>query len=216
MRQKGGAGRARTRTYEFRAKGEDHHAKVLIDFEDTFSGAKRTISLKLPELTSEGHLAVRERKLDVTIPKGVREGQHIRLNGQGGPGYGGGEAGDLYLEIAFNPHPVYSADGADLYVELPVAPWEAALGAKVNAPTPGGVVDLNIPAGSKQGRNLRLKGRGIPARTPGDLYVTLQIALPPASEPKAKQLYEQMAKDLDFDPRADLMRRAGQGAKSRA
>lgn len=209
----GGAG-PRTRA-QFRAKGEDHHAKVMIGIEDAFHGAKRTISLKLPELMGDGHLMLRERRLDVTIPKGVQEGQHIRLRGQGGPGLGGGEAGDLYLEIAFAPHPVYGTEGADLYVDLPVTPWEAALGAKVKAPTPGGVVDLNIPPDSKQGRKLRLKGRGLPGKTPGDLYVTLQIALPPASD-KAKKLYEEMAKELDFNPRERLMRAAGQGAKSRA
>lgn len=212
FRQRGAQGTGSSRrTYDVRARGEDHHAKILIDLEDAINGARRTLSLKLPELTPDGHLVLRERKLEVTIPKGVREGQNIRLKGQGGPGIGGGEAGDLYLEAAFNPHPLYSAQGADLYLELPVAPWEAALGAKVKAPTPGGVVDLNIPAGSKPGRKLRLKGRGLPGKSPGDLYVTLQIALPPA-EGKARKLYEQMQKEIDFDPRAKLMRTAGQSA----
>lgn len=204
---------ARTR---FRAKGQNHHAKVLVDLEDAFHGAKRSIVLKLPELSENGHLAIRERKLNVTIPKGVREGQHIRLKGQGAPGLGGGAQGDLYLEIAFMPHPVYQAEGPDLYLDLPVTPWEAALGAKVKAPTPGGVVDLNIPAGSRQGRKLRLKGRGLPTRPPGDLYVTLQIALPPADSAAAKKLYEQMANELDFNPRKNLMRNARPGEQARA
>lgn len=212
IRQRRGTS-ARTR---FRAKGQNHHAKVLVDLEDALHGAKRTIVLKLPELSENGQLAIRERKLEVTIPKGVREGQHIRLKGQGAPGLGGGEQGDLYLEIAFMPHPVYHAEGPDLYLDLPVTPWEAALGAKVKVPTPGGVVDLNIPAGSRQGRKLRLKGRGFPTRSTGDLYVTLQIALPPVDSAAAKKLYEQMANELDFNPRKNLMRNARQGEQARA
>lgn len=211
QQQRGGSGRT-----QFRAKGQDHHAKVLIDLEDALHGARRTIGLKLPELTGDGHLAIRERKLEVTIPEGVREGQHIRLKGQGAPGLGGGEAGDLYLEIAIRPHPVYGIEGPDLYLDLPVTPWEAALGAKIKVPTPGGVVDLNIPKDSQQGRKLRLKGRGLPGKSPGDLYVTLQIAQPPVDSAVAKKLYEQMAKDLNFDPREKLMRAAGQGEKTRA
>jgi len=209
--QEGGGTRA-----QFCAKGQDHHAKVLIDLEDAIHGAKRTISLKLPELTEDGHLAVRERKLEVTIPKGVRDGQHIRLKGQGAPGLGAGEPGDLYIEIVFKPHSLYSAEGSDLYLDLPVAPWEAALGAKIKAPTPGGVVDLKIPSGSKQGRKLRFKGRGLPAKPAGDLYVSLQIALPPGDTAEAKMLYEQMAEKLDFNPRERLMRSVGPSEKARA
>ncbi len=190
----------------FHARGQDHHSKVLIDLEDAIHGAKRLIVLKVPELTQDGHLAIRDRKLEVTIPKGVREGQHIRLKGQGAPGLGDGGAGDLFIEVTFKPHPIYHAEGADLYLDLPVTPWEAALGGKIKVPTPGGVVDLNIPANSKQGRKLRLKGRGLPAKPPGDLYVTLQIALPPADSAKAKELYQTMAQELDFNPRKHLMR----------
>lgn len=190
----------------FHAKGQDHHAKVLIDLEDAFHGAKRTIVLKVPELTEDGHLTVRDRKLEVSIPKGVREGQHIRLKGQGAPGLGEGGAGDLYIEIALKPHPVYQAEGADLHLDLPVTPWEAALGGKVKVPTPDGIVDLKIPEGSRQGRKLRLKGRGFPAKPPGNLYANLQIALPPAGSAKAKELYNKMARELDFNPREHLMR----------
>ena len=198
--------RATNAKARFHAKGQDHHAKVLIDLEDAFHGAKRTIVLKVPELTEDGHLAVRDRKLEVSIPQGVREGQHIRLRGQGAPGLGDGGAGDLYIEIALKPHPVYQAEGADLHLDLPITPWEAALGGKVKVPTPDGVVDLKIPAGSRQGRKLRLKGRGFPAKPPGDFYATLQIALPPADSAKAKELYKRMARELDFNPREHLMR----------
>jgi len=199
------ASHARSR---FHARGEDHHAKILIDLDDAFHGNKRVIVLKVPELTEDGHVVVKNRKLEVTIPKGAREGQHIRLRKQGSPGLGEGSAGDLYLEIAFKDHPLFHVEGADLYLDLPVAPWEAALGGKIKTPTPGGTVDLNIPAGSGQGRKLRLKGRGIPARPPGDLYVTLQIVLPPADTEKAKKLYTTMARELAFDPRARLFQHA--------
>ncbi len=188
----------------FRARGEDHHAKVLIDLEDTFNGATRTITLRMPELTADGHLTTRERSLNIRIPKGVRPGRQIRLGGQGGPGIGGAEAGDLYLEVEIRPHPLYRLDGADIYLDLPVAPWEAALGATVKVPTPAGTVDLRIPAGSNQGRKLRLKDRGLPGRDAGDMYVVVQITLPPAHDERAQAFYRRMQEELAFDPRAKL------------
>ncbi len=146
-----------------------------------------------------------ERRLDVHIPKGIRPGQHLRLSGQGAPGSGGAPAGDLYLEIELNPHPRYRLDGADLYVDLPLAPWEAALGASVDAATPDGTVQLTIPKGSSAGRKLRLKGRGLPARgngAAGDLYAVLTIALPPADNDKARDAYTAMASTFaGFDAR---------------
>jgi len=188
----------------FHAPGQDHHAKVLIDLEDASHGATRTITLHAPALDPRGHVVTRERTLNVRIPKGVRQGQQIRLAGQGTAGIGQGAAGDLYLEIEFKPHPLFRVDGRDLYIDLPVSPWEAALGAKVKLPTPGGVIDLTIPAGSSSGRKLRLKGRGIPGGNPGDLYAILQIALPPADNAKANALYRKMAQELAFNPRAGL------------
>lgn len=188
----------------FHAPGQDHHAKVLIDLEDAFHGATRTITLHAPALDPRGHVVTRERTLNVRIPKGVRQGQQIRLAGQGTAGIGQGAAGDLYLEIEFKPHSLYRVDGRDLYIDLPVSPWEAALGAKVKLPTPGGVIDLTVPAGSSSGRKLRLKGRGIPGGNPGDLYAILQIALPPADNEKANALYRKMAQELAFNPRAGL------------
>ena len=138
------------------------------------------------------------------IPKGVTDGQHIRLKGQGGPGTGRLPAGDLYLEVQFKPDPTYRVAGRDLYLDLPIAPWEAALGASVKIPTPMGPIMLTIPAGSFQGRELRIKGRGIPAAEPGDLYAVLKIVLPPADTDKAKKIYEDMARELAFDPRSKL------------
>jgi len=188
----------------FRMRGEDHHARVLIDLEDSFAGATRSLSLHVPEVTDDGHVITRERTLNVRIPRGIRPGQQIRLAGQGTPGLGGAGSGDLYLEVAFREHPLYRVDGADIYLDLPVAPWEAGLGAKIKVPTPSGAVDLRIPAGSNQGRKLRLKGRGLPVRTPGDLYVVLQVTLPPADSEDAKRLYEQMRDKLGFNPRATM------------
>ena len=188
----------------FRMRGENHHAKVLIDLEDSFSGATRSISLRVPVLTDDGHVTTRDRTLSVHIPKGIRPGQQIRLAGQGGPGLGGAESGDLYLEMEFRDHPLYRVNGADIYLDFPVTPWEAALGAIVKAPTPSGVIDLTIPANSKQGRKLRLKGRGLTGKNPGDLYVVLQVALPPADSDAAKALYKQMENQLGFNPRAAM------------
>jgi len=187
-----------------RARGEDHHARVLIDLADAFHGATRSLTLRIPGFDAQGHWGIRSRTLNVRIPKGVRQGQQIRLSGQGAPGPGGGGAGDLYLEVEFRPHPLYSIEGRDLYLDLPVAPWEAALGAKIKAPTPEGMIDLRVPAGSVNGKKLRLKGRGIPGSPPGDLYAVLQIALPPADSEQAKHLYREMEETLRFNPRAKL------------
>lgn len=195
----GGGGRA-----SFHARGEDHHAKVLIDLEDSYQGATRTITLRVPGVDAQGHVITRERVLNVSIPKGIREGQHIRLNGQGSTGVGEGKAGDLYLEVEFRAHPLYRVEGRDLYIDLPVTPWEAALGATVKVPTLGGIVELKIPEGSVSGRKLRLKGRGIPGDPPGDCYVVLTIALPPADSDAAKDLYRKMAQEMNFNPRTKL------------
>jgi curved DNA-binding protein len=192
----------------FHSKGSDHHAKILIDLEDAMRGATRSISLRVPDVDASGHVTTKERVLKVNIPKGIKQGQHIRLSGQGNPGVGQGKAGDLYLEIEFNPHSVYRVDGRDVYLDLPVAPWEAALGATVKAPTPGGVVDLKIKPGSANASKMRLKGRGIPAsssaNTAGDLYVVLQIALPPATTENEKAAYENMKQAFDFNPRKKI------------
>jgi curved DNA-binding protein len=194
-----GSGRA-----GFHAHGEDVHAKVLIDLEDAYHGATRTLNLQHTELGADGRPQVKQRTLNARIPRGVRQGQLIRLAGQGGAGMGKGKAGDLYLEVEFRPHPFYHVEGRDVFLDLPVAPWEAALGATVKAPTPAGTVDLKIPPGSTGGRKLRLKGRGIPGATPGDFYVVLQIALPPADSAAARTAYREMQQALNFNPRARM------------
>ncbi len=187
-----------------RRKGEDVHARIEIDLADAYTGAQRTISLQMPMQAADGTVQMREKALTVRIPKGVREGQHIRLKGQGQPSIGGGEPGDLYLEVRFRPDRRFRVEGRDVHVDLPVAPWEAALGAKVQVPTPAGTVEMKIPAGSQCGRKLRLKGKGIPGRQPGDLYAVLKVVLPPADSEKARALYEKMRKELAFNPRAEL------------
>ncbi|RTZ66980.1 MAG: J domain-containing protein [Aquificaceae bacterium] len=188
----------------FSAKGDNIRARVVIDLEDSINGATRSFSLQIPEIDEQGHVINKQRTLSVTIPKGIKEGQTIRLAKQGKTGFGGADAGDLLLEIAFNEHAHYTLEGKDIYLNLPVTPWEAALGAKVEVPTPTGKVGMKIPENSQQGRKLRLKERGLPAKAAGDFYVVLQIMLPPASDPKAKALYEKMKNEIDFDPRRYL------------
>ena len=188
----------------FQMRGDDHHARVMVELEDSYNGATRSITLQVSALDDSGRVVTPPRTLKVRIPKGIRRGQQIRLAGQGGAGHGGGEAGDLYLEVDFNPRSHYRVEGADVYLDLPLAPWEAALGATVKVPTPAGVVDLKIPAGSQAGKKLRLKGRGIPAREPGDLYVVLQIALPKAENEEQRRVYQAMKQQFAFNPRAGM------------
>lgn len=185
------------------ANGEDHHAKILIDLEDAYLGAQRTVTLRMPSYDAQGQLVSHERRLDVSIPKGIRAGQNLRLARQGGPGAGKGQPGDLFLEIAFNSHPRFRIDDRDVSVHLNLAPWEAALGAKVETPTPEGPIQLTIPAGSSTGRKMRLKGKGIPGQPPGDLYVILAVALPPAETAAEKEAYVALSRAFTFDPRAD-------------
>lgn len=186
----------------WQARGQDHHAKVMIDIEDSVHGAKRGITLQMPALDDAGQVTLRRHAIEVTIPKGIRAGQQLRLPGQGGAGLGDGPPGDLYLEVEFKPHKLYRVDERDVFLDLPVAPWEAALGATVTVPTPLGRVELRVPAGSKAGQKLRLKGRGLPSQPPGDLYAVLQIALPSADSAAHEKAYRAFADAFDFDPRA--------------
>jgi curved DNA-binding protein len=174
-----------------RRNGEDHHARVLLDLDASLQGGARSLTLE-------------DRTLSVQIPKGILAGQHIRLAGQGVRASGSDKGGDLFIQVEFQPHHLYRVDGRDLAMTLPIAPWEAMLGATVKTPTPGGQVDLKIPAGSHAGSKLRLKGRGIPSSPPGDLYVVLEISLPPAADAKARAAYSAFAAACPFNPRAQL------------
>ncbi|MGH8675461.1 MAG: DnaJ C-terminal domain-containing protein [Burkholderiales bacterium] len=183
------------------AQGGDHHARILLDLEESFTGATRQVSLRVPRIDADGRVVLDTRTLSVKIPKGIREGQIIRLSGQGAASLGAGKPGDLLLEVRFGPHARYRADGRDLLITLPVTPWEAALGAVVPVQLPDGVLNVRIPAGAQSGRQLRVRGKGIPASPPGDLLLEIQVVVPDASTPKARELYETMARELAFDPR---------------
>jgi curved DNA-binding protein len=198
------AQQANQQSAQFNIPGEDHHAKIEIDLVDSYLGAQRSIGLKMPTLDDQGHLRMQERTLEVKIPKGIRSGQHLRLAGQGSPGFGNGKAGDLYLEIVIKPNSLFKVDGKDVMVELNLAPWEAALGATVDLPTPTGKVELNIPANTMAGKKLRLKGKGIPSQEPGDLYAAIRLVTPPAASDSDKEAYQAMAKSFAaFNPRAN-------------
>jgi curved DNA-binding protein len=187
-----------------RDRGEDHHARVTVDLEASLEGGTRSLTLNVPAMGEDGRPRLRQRTLNVKIPRGIQAGQHIRLAGQGETLPGEAQPGDLFLEVGFAPHALYRPEGRDLYLDLPVAPWEAALGASVPVPTPGGTVDLKIPAGSNAGAQLRLRGRGLPAKVPGDLYAVLQVVLPPADSDKARAAYAAFASAASFNPRSAL------------
>lgn len=194
--------RAHQRTHAFR--GEDIHSKIQISLEDAYQGTSRAIQLSMPEVAADGSVQTKLKTLNVKIPAGVTQGQKIRLSGQGSPGTGGAPNGDIYLEIEFQKNPLFHVDGSDIYLTLPIAPWEAALGATIAVPTLGGKVELKIPAGSQTGQKLRLKGRGLPAKPPGDQYVVLQVVVPKAETAATKELYQKMAEQMSFNPREKL------------
>ena len=194
------AGASRRRAHAAPGRGEDLHAKVVLDLEEAWRGGTRMLTLQVPELDAQGRVALRNRTLEVKIPAGVRPGQLIRLAGQGGPGQ---PAGDLYLEVVIRPHPRYRLDGKTLIADLPLAPWEAALGAVVPVTLPdGSTLKVRVPANSQAGQTLTVRGKGLPAREPGDLELQLRVILPSAYDPRARALYEKMAAELrDFDAR---------------
>lgn len=183
-----------------KTRGEDHHARVVLDLEDAWRGARRQITLRSPTLGGDGRVHLVDRTLEVAVPAGVRPGQFIRLAGQGGQG---SPPGDLFLEVQLRPHPHFHVDGATVVAELPVAPWEAALGAVVPVGLPdGSELKVRVPAGAQDGRLLTVKGRGLPGSPPGDLELRVQVLLPSAMDPRARRHYEAMAVDLtDFDAR---------------
>ena len=197
--------------------GQDQHARIQITLENSYLGASRTIELRSPAVSADGSLQTTTRTLEFAVPKGIRGGQHIRLAGQGLPGVGQGHAGDLYLDVEVLPHALYqlnTASPADVFMDLPVTPWEAALGADIEAPTPTGRVELKIPAASVNGRKLRLRGRGLPTtvagRLPGDFYFVLRIVQPDAGSDAARSAYAALASAFaSFKPRAPLVHENG-------
>jgi len=192
---------------DFHGRGQDHFARVEITLEEAYRGGQHPVTLQSPSVDARGGVKGQQRTLNVRIPAGVTEGQQIRLSGQGGQGVGEGGSGDLYLEVHIKPHPLLRHEGRDIYLDVPLAPWEAALGTKITVPTLGGEVETKIAAGARSGQRLRLKGRGLPGSPPGDQYLQLQIVAPEPRTDEQRKLYEQMRDQMDFDPRAHLRRR---------
>jgi curved DNA-binding protein len=191
------------RQHGFLGRGDDSHAQLDVTLEEAFAGAQKTIELARPEVVG-GRVQSRTRTLRVTVPAGVTEGQLIRLAGQGAAGHGADTAaGDLYLKVHLQPHPLYAVDGRDVSITLPLAPWEAALGQAVSVPTLGGPVEMKVPAAARAGSRLRLRARGLPGDPPGDQYVVLKIVVPPVTSARARELYEELRTESDFDPRAE-------------
>ena len=185
-------------------KGRDEHARIELDLADAYHGAEKHITLRGSRINEQGELVADDRTLQVKIPQGVKEGQLIRLAGQGHPGYGGGEAGDLFLEVHLRPDERWHVDGRDVTQKVRVTPWEAALGGSVEVTTPDGkTIAVTLPEGCGHGRKLRLKGRGIPSATaPGDLYLELQVAVPGAITDAQKAAWAALRDAYpDFNPR---------------
>jgi len=189
---------------EMKMRGEDHHAKVMLDIEDSFNGTTKTISLRTVKTDERGRPVLTPRTLSVKIPVGVAEGQTIRLAGQGSAGFGGGPSGDLLLEVQFNSHDKLHVAGRDLHMALRVAPWEAALGCVLPIQLPNGEIKVRVPANAQSGQQLRVRGKGLPSTPPGDLLLDIQVVLPPATTPEARTLYETMSRELAFNPREEL------------
>ncbi len=200
--QQAGAGhRGRT----VRQKGQDQHSKIAITLQEAFHGGERSLTLREPSVDAKTQqVSYQTRQVNVKIPPGVTEGQQIRLTGLGSPGAGGGPNGDIYLEVGFLPHPFYTVEGRDIYLKLPITPWEAALGTEVEIPTLAGSVKLKIAAGAQSGQKMRLKGRGLPGKPAGDEYVLLTIFTPKAENAEQTALYQKMKDTMNFNPRHEL------------
>jgi curved DNA-binding protein len=187
----GGRGRRRSAT----AAGQDQTAEITLSVTEAYHGGRRFITLEGPEGS---------RTLEVSIPAGVTDAQRIRLRGQGRPGIAGGSPGDLYLVVRITPDNRYRLDGRDVYVDLPLTPWEAALGATVAVDTPGGEAKVRVRSGTSSGKRLRLRGRGLPNPhgADGDLYAEVKIVVPRALTPEERRLFEELAATSTFDPRS--------------
>jgi curved DNA-binding protein len=184
--------------------GSDQEAILKISLEKAFQGATESITLQMQSVTPEGQISVQEKNYEVKIPAGMLSGQKIRLAGQGGQGSGGGPRGDLYLKVEIDPHPVYRVNGRDLTVDLPVAPWEAVLGAEVRLMTLAGEVTLKVPPGTQSGRKLRLRGKGMPNPKggTGDLYALVSIVVPKEPSEQERELFEKLQQVSSFRPRS--------------
>jgi curved DNA-binding protein len=203
-RQGGGARRSSA------ASGRDYEAAVRLTFEQAFQGTEIELELSVLEADAEGGLRRVPRRIKVRIPRGVTDGQQLRIPGKGGKGAEGGRDGDLYLDIRVESHPLYRVSGQDVYLDLPLAPWEAVLGTTVNLPTPAGAVSLRVPPGTRAGQQLRLAGRGLSRAdaAAGNLYAIVQIAVPSVVDERERALFKQLAETSNFNPRAHFEREA--------
>ncbi len=205
-----GAGGRRWRTAAGGANvplpGQDYELSASVSLEDAYAGTLIDLDLSLPEFDAEGRMRRVARVLKARVPKGATHGQRLRLPGQGGRGFHGGRNGDLYLTITLLPHRLFRVSGHDLYLDLPLTPWEAALGTSVQVPTLGGAVQLKVPAGLPAEQSLRLAGRGLPkpGGGSGDLFAIPKIVVPPKLTDREQELFKSLADASTFDPRARL------------
>jgi curved DNA-binding protein len=193
----GGGGRS------FRMPGQDYEVTAHLTIEEAARGTELEIPIAATEMTEGGQLRRTTRNVKVRIPKGATDGQRMRVPGKGGPGHGGSSDGDLYVDIRLRPHELFRVDGHDLYLELPVAPWEAALGAEVLVPTLEGRITVKVPPGSRAGQKLRVRGKGLPkpGGNEGDLYTVLQVVTPSVLSERERQLYRDLQAASSFNPR---------------
>jgi curved DNA-binding protein len=201
-----GRGRGGARRPDMPMPGQDFEAAVRVSFDQAYKGTEIELDMAVPEPDENGFLRRVPHKIRVRIPKGVSDGQKLRVPGKGGKGANGGRDGDLYLDIEVQSHPLYRAEGLDLYMDLPLAPWEAVLGASVDVPTPAGRVTLKVPAGTHAGQKLRLSGRGLsrPDGTSGHLYAVAQIVVPTVVDERQRELFTQLKDASAFNPRAHM------------
>ncbi len=188
------------RQQHFRMRGEDIHVTLPLLLEEAYRGGERQLEFSVPEVDEYGLVSHGKKTLKVKIPPGASPDRPLRLRGQGAPGIGGGESGDLLLEIQIAPHPVFALKGRDLYRVLKISPWEAALGTTVEVAGLQGKVKLKVPENSQTAQQLRVKGKGFPE---GDMYVELRVVMPPGHSEKAREMYRQLANESSFNPRSD-------------
>ncbi len=202
----GGGGRGHGRGHTGPVQGRDYEAAVRLSFDQAFHGTELELDLSGAEIGDDGRLRRVPHHIKVRVPRGVAAGQRLRVPGKGGQGVRGGPAGDLYLDIDVEAHALYRVDGPDLYIDLPLAPWEAALGTTIKLPTPAGAVDLKVAPGTRSGQRLRLKGRGLSRGKDdaGHLYAVAQIVMPGTVDERERALYEELGKISAFNPRANF------------
>ena len=206
-----GAGR---RTRQFRMPGQDYEVTTQISLEEAYRGTEVELNLTVPEYDEEGFVRRVPRTFKVRIPKGATDGQRLRLPGRGGKGLEGGRDGDLYLNIEVRPHPLFRVTGHDLYVDLPLAPWEAVLGGTVEVPTLGGPVHLKVPPNARAGQKLRLAKRGLPRPkgAEGDLYAIVHIVVPATTSERERELFKALAQGSTFNPRGRVQEELNNGS----